>query len=144
LWSPGSAEHCDDARLAGADDFVMLPLRPDEIIARTTALVRRGTSWHPTLSIGPLLVDSAEQQVNLGEASIDLRGLAYRALAYVVKHHERVVELDEIARQVGGHVRPTAPALRQARRWLADAAKALGSCASNPIERLAGVGVRVR
>ncbi len=58
----------------GADDYVVKPCEPAELIARVHALLRRGSEQRLVRRIGPLRVALATGDAWLGEEQLDLTG----------------------------------------------------------------------
>jgi len=77
---------------AGADDYVVKPFQPEELSARIQALVRRSRGWaQPRLESGDIILDTARQEVFVGEESIDLTAYEYRVLEYLMLHAGEVI-----------------------------------------------------
>ena len=74
----------------GADDYLAKPFDLGELIARAKALIRRGKGVsHPVLRIGDIELNTLEQSVTQGEASISLSPTEFRILEYFM-HRPRV------------------------------------------------------
>jgi two-component system phosphate regulon response regulator PhoB len=89
---------------AGADDYVIKPFSPRELIARIRAVLRRGPLEQPdsTIRVGDLIIDTAGQRVSIQDKSIKLGPLEYRLLVFFVSHQNRVYTRDELLTHVWG------------------------------------------
>lgn len=113
---------------AGADDYLVKPFRPEELIARIRAVLRR-TAGHgsPLIEVEDLVIDTRMQQVSRAGVPLGLTPKEYSLLLYLAHNRGRVVsqmELTEhlysqdferesnsvevlvgrVRRRVGGHV----------------------------------------
>ncbi|OOZ38861.1 hypothetical protein BOW52_07965 [Solemya elarraichensis gill symbiont] len=71
---------------AGADDYLVKPFHPQELIARLSALLRRTGGWtQAVMQCGPLKLDTARQRVSMNDEEIDLTAYEYRVLEYLVR-----------------------------------------------------------
>lgn len=89
---------------AGADDYIVKPFSPRELIARIRAVLRRGPVTRPNniLQIRNLSVDTRSQRAVIGEQSIKLGPLEYRLLHFFMTHQDRVYTRDELLSHVWG------------------------------------------
>lgn len=89
---------------AGADDYVIKPFSPRELIARIRAVLRRGPIEHPdgTVAFCDLLIDTTSQRVKIAGNSVKLGPLEYRLLCFFVTHRERVFNRDQLLTHVWG------------------------------------------
>jgi two-component system phosphate regulon response regulator PhoB len=76
-----------DAFEHGADDFLSVPLSPDELLARVVALVRRtyggGLALAPNITVGDLEIDLIDRVVRRGKTTVRLTDME-QALLYLL------------------------------------------------------------
>ena len=111
----------------GADDYVVKPFSPTELVARIRAALRRRITDEPAVpyAFGDLIVDYAERQVTLGGAPVDLTAIQYRLLVELSVNAGRVLTYQHLLRRVwggdgDGDVRPMRTAVSAIRRALDD------------------------
>lgn len=77
---------------AGADDFIVKPVRTEELIARLHALARRAAGHSATrLSAGPLAIDTASGEAWLDETPLALTAGEFRLLRLLVYNNGRTL-----------------------------------------------------
>lgn len=76
----------------GADDYVIKPFSPREVVARVRAVLRRaeGTAtYSPSIRAGDLLIDIERHAVRLGNAPVDLTATEFELLVTLARHPGR-------------------------------------------------------
>jgi two-component system phosphate regulon response regulator PhoB len=91
----------------GADDYMIKPFSPRELIARVNAVLRRGGSHDETelIRFEQLTLDRAGHRVMVGERAVALGPTEYRLLEFFMTHPERVYSREQLLDRVwGGNV----------------------------------------
>ena len=118
---------------AGADDYIVKPFSPTELVARIqAALRRRAQTERPTPSapcvVGDLVVNFLERRVTLADRAVELTDIEYRVLAELAANAGRVVAHGDMLQRVWGqaHTGGTGPVrniVKNLRRKLGDGAE---------------------
>lgn len=90
---------------AGADDYVVKPFSPRELIARIQAVLRRGPLEQPdgTVRVGDLVVYMNQHRVECRGEALKFGPLEYRLLCFFISHPDRVYSRDQLLSQVWGN-----------------------------------------
>jgi two-component system response regulator MtrA len=88
----------------GADDYVVKPFKPKELVARIRARVRRfDTSDHEALTIGDLSIDVAGHAVTRAGQQINLTPLEFDLLVCLARKPWQVFTREVLLEQVWGY-----------------------------------------
>ena len=132
----------------GADDYVVKPFSPRELVLRVRAILRRSQSGErlaphaeTKLRAGPLSIDRDAHQALLNGDPLELTSTEFRLLATLIERRGRVQTRDELLNTVwgyeySGYGRTVDTHIRRLREKLGDA--------SDWIETVRGVGYRFR
>ena len=91
----------------GADDYVVKPFSPRELILRVDAILRRLGSTEPdtprSIDIGVLHIDVGAHRVTVADEEIPLTALEFRLLLDLAKRRGRVQSRDSLLERVWGY-----------------------------------------
>ena len=120
---------------AGADDYIVKPFSPTELVSRVRAALRRRADPHQSRPpepyvFGDLTIDYAERRVTFAGRPVELRAKEYQLLYELSVNAGRVVPHDELLRRIWGAKRPDN--LRALRTHLRRLRSQFGEDAGNP------------
>ena len=91
---------------AGADDYVIKPFSPRELMARIRAVLRRtdpSVSEEKVIESGRLKVDTASYRVSVEGQTVKMGPTEYKLMLFFLEHQERVFTRGQLLDSVWGH-----------------------------------------
>jgi two-component system phosphate regulon response regulator PhoB len=88
----------------GADDYIAKPFSLREVVARVSVLLRTHPHdvQHQALSCDDLVLDASTNRVTAHGRLLNLRGVEYRLLEFLMSHHGRTFNRTQLLAQVWG------------------------------------------
>jgi two-component system, OmpR family, response regulator len=90
----------------GADDYVVKPFSPRELVARVRAVLRRGvgaTEAEASITVGPLRLDPGRREAKVGSEIVPLTTLEFDLLLAFAQAPGRVFTREALIERVWGH-----------------------------------------
>ena len=89
----------------GADDYLVKPFAPSELLARIHALLRRSPvpSEDEPLSYAGLYLNPVTRETRRGERSFELTSKEFDLFQYLLRYPRQVLHRDQILQQVWGY-----------------------------------------
>jgi DNA-binding response OmpR family regulator len=87
-----------------ADDFVLLPALPEELVARVRMAVKRRTpEASDVIRAGELVMDLANYRVSVGGRVVELTYKEYELLRFLMQNPEKVLTREALLKRVWGY-----------------------------------------
>lgn len=88
---------------SGADDYVVKPFNPKELVARIRTRLRPATGGSDTLHVGDVTIDVAGHEVRRGDRRINLTPLEFELLLALAMKPAQVFTREMLLEQVWGY-----------------------------------------
>jgi two-component system, OmpR family, phosphate regulon response regulator PhoB len=88
----------------GADDYLIKPFSPKELIARIRAVLRRSGKIHGAgqITLGNLILDTEQHRLTIGENQLDVSPTEFRLMQFFMTHPDKVFSRTQLLDQVWG------------------------------------------
>ena len=105
LTARGDERDCITGFDAGADDFVVKPFSPRELLARMSAVLRRSApeAGEQLVELGGLTLNPGTRAVSAGGNDLMLGPTEFRLLHYLMTHANRVYSRGQLLQKVWGN-----------------------------------------
>ncbi len=105
LTARDAVEHRVEGLNSGADDYLVKPFAPEELLARVRALLRRTetASKATPLSYADLRLDPLTRETRRGDRSFSLTPKEFDLLQYLMRYPRQVLTRDRLLQDVWGY-----------------------------------------
>ena len=89
---------------AGADDYLVKPLRREETLARLVALARRSNNqpMEDIINIGPIRLNRKTQEISVAGEHVKLTSKDFQLARYMIEHAGKLVSRDQLLKTIWG------------------------------------------
>jgi two-component system phosphate regulon response regulator PhoB len=90
---------------AGADDYVVKPFSPSELVARVRTVLRRTRPAfdQDLLTYGDIAMDLTTHRVSRADAPVELGPTEFRLLRFLMEHPGRIFSREQLLDSIWGH-----------------------------------------
>jgi two-component system response regulator MprA len=103
LTAKGTLEDKVDGLDSGADDYLVKPFQPEELLARARALLRRRQPQSASLKFGTLTLDPSARQVWVEDKVVDLSTKEFDLLELLMRHPRQVLTRETFYDRIWGY-----------------------------------------
>ena len=84
----------------GADDYIVKPFRPRELVSRMHTVLRRVGKGERTITVGDLTLDAVAMTVSKGGENVELSALEFRILLLLLQNRGKTVPRETLFRKI--------------------------------------------
>ncbi len=103
LTAKGTLEDKVGGLDSGADDYLVKPYQPDELMARIRALLRRRQPQNDIVKFGLITLDPAAHQVFVDTTLVDLSSKEFDLLDLLLRHPRQVITRETFYDRIWGY-----------------------------------------
>jgi two-component system response regulator MprA len=103
LTAKGTLEDKVDGLDSGADDYLVKPFQPEELLARARALLRRRQPQNSVLKFGVLTLDPGARQVWVDDRVAELSTKEFDLLELLMRHPRQVLTRETFYDRIWGY-----------------------------------------
>ncbi len=105
LTARDAVEHRVEGLNSGADDYLVKPFAPEELLARIRALLRRldAADKDKTLTYADLTLDPLTRETRRGDRAFNLTPKEFELLQYFMRHPRQALTRDRLLQDVWGY-----------------------------------------
>lgn len=103
LTAKGTLEDKVEGLDSGADDYLVKPFEPEELLARVRALLRRRQPQNAALKFETLALDPGARQVWVGDKAVDLSSKEFDLLELLMRHPRQVITRETFYDRIWGY-----------------------------------------
>jgi two-component system response regulator MprA len=105
LTARDAVENRVDGLESGADDYLVKPFAPAELVARVHALLRRNSPRleSQVVTYADVMLDSVSHEARRGDMSLSLTVTEFNLLHLLLRHPRQVLERGQILNEVWGY-----------------------------------------
>ncbi|MFK5914712.1 MAG: response regulator transcription factor [Woeseiaceae bacterium] len=86
---------------SGADDYLVKPFHPEELLARTRALLRRAAGVsQPLIQFETIDINTSAQTVMIAGTELELTAYEYKVVEYLVLNSDKVISKNELTEHI--------------------------------------------
>ncbi|MFA5984108.1 MAG: phosphate regulon transcriptional regulator PhoB [Methylococcaceae bacterium] len=88
----------------GADDYMVKPFSPKELVARIRAVLRRTgkITGQVQIALGDLILDTEQHRLSIGDKQLDVSPTEFRLMQFFMTHPDKVYNRTQLLDQVWG------------------------------------------